>query len=126
MFINLLSLCNTLIINNNATKLIIYINTIAAINTPIPLTKPPNPLKLTIINVIIDKFYIIEPKLIRTLGNNVWGYKQRIPIDTPTINTYVIVYGNGTIRPILCVVFVVLSLVVLFVVLLLVLLLGVN
>lgn len=54
-------------------------------------------------SVIADIISSIEPKLIITEGNNVFGYKHLIPIDTPITRTYAIVYGNGMMRPTLVV-----------------------
>lgn len=53
------------------------------------------------IKVIADITYRTDPKLIRTEGSRVLGYRHRMPILTPTTSTYAIVYGNGTILPVL-------------------------
>lgn len=52
-----------------------------------PATTPCSYRKPTIINVMADIIYRIEPKLIMTEGKRVPGYKHLIPIETPTTKT---------------------------------------
>lgn len=58
---------------------------------PIPESREPNYIKATIISVIADIIYKIDPRLIKVEGKRVIGYKHLIPIEIPIITTKPIV-----------------------------------